>query len=252
MRRSKCTAIVAVAAAGWVTAASPGVSEAQIPDTYTNLEILPKDIKKPELMAVMRGFASSLGVRCNHCHVGENASTLEGFDFASDAKEPKKIARVMMEIVREINGDLLPKAKIQNAAEVRCITCHRGVRRPETLEDALKVTIAKEGVLAAQRQYHDLRERYYGSGAYDFRPGAVNMVAEWLAFERKDYDGAIAMMDLNLDFYPKVAYAHNLLGRIHEAKGDRAAAIASWKRALELDPKDSWSKELLQKAEGKK
>jgi tetratricopeptide (TPR) repeat protein len=236
----------------WAALIGVGTAQAQIPDTFKKLEILPKDIKKAELVSVMRGFSTALGVRCNHCHVGENSNTLEDFDFASDEKEPKRIARVMMAMVQEINQELIPKAKIAHPAEVRCFTCHRGLKRPESLDEALRATIEKEGVPAAQKQYHDLREQYYGSGVYDFRPGPVNMVSEWLAFERKDYDGAIAMMDLNLEFYPKLAYAHNLLGRIHEAKGDKAAAIASWKRALELDPKDKRSEELLQKAEGQK
>ena len=247
-RRSFIAALALCAAA--LTGVGP--ARAQIPDTFKNLEILPKDIKKAELVSVMRGFAGALGVRCEHCHVGGDPNTLEGFDFASDDKEPKRIARVMMAMVQEINKEQIPKAKIANPVQVRCFTCHRGLKHPESLDEALRATIEKEGVPAAQKQYHDLRERYYGSGVYDFRPGPVNMVAEWLAFERKDYDGAIAMMDLNLEFYPKLAYAHNLLGRIHEAKGDKAAAIASWKKALELDPKDKRSQELLQKAEGQK
>jgi tetratricopeptide (TPR) repeat protein len=229
-----------------------GAAGAQIPDTFKNLEILPKDIPKAELVSVMREFSGALGVRCNHCHVGENISTLEGFDFASDDKEPKRVARVMMSMVREINKELVPKAEIKDAVQVRCVTCHRGVQEPRTLEETLRDTIEKDDVQAGLKQYHELRERHYGSGAYDFRPGPVNMVAEWLAFERKDYDAAIAILDLNLDFYPKMAYTHNLLGRIHEAKGDKAAAIASWKKALELDPKDKRSEELLKKAEGAK
>ena len=43
----------------------------------------------------MRNFASGLGVRCDHCHVGGNPDTLEGFDFASDAKEAKQVARAI-------------------------------------------------------------------------------------------------------------------------------------------------------------
>jgi len=78
------------------------------------------------------------------------------------------------------------------------------------------------------------------------------MVAEWLAFEKKDYDGAIAILGLNSEFYPKNGYTYNLMGRIQEAKGDTAAAIASYQKALELDPNDRRSKELLEKVEGKK
>ena len=40
---------------------------AQIPDSFDNLQVLPGDISKPELMDIMRQFAGDLGVRCNHC-----------------------------------------------------------------------------------------------------------------------------------------------------------------------------------------
>ncbi|HET9250951.1 MAG TPA: c-type cytochrome [Candidatus Eisenbacteria bacterium] len=230
----------------------PGASPGQIPDTFKNLNVLPKDTPKAELVSVMRGFSSALGVRCNHCHVGENAATLEGFDFASDDKEPKRIARVMMSMVQEINQEEIPKAGIKDPASVRCVTCHRGVTKPRTVDEVLRATVEKDGVPAAQKRYRELREQYHGSGSYDFRPGPVNMVAEWLAFEKKDYDGAIALLGLNVEFHPTAGSTHNLLGRIHEAKGDPAAAIASWKKALELDPKDNRSRQLLEKAEGKK
>jgi tetratricopeptide (TPR) repeat protein len=232
--------------------APPGAARAQIPETFKNLEVLPKDIKKNDLVSMMRGFSGALGVRCNHCHVGDNPNNLEGYDFASDQKDKKKIARVMMQMVHEINGELLPKTGIEKPMQVRCVTCHRGLPRPETLETALRSTVEKEGVPAAEKRYRELREQYYGSGAYDFRPGSVNMVAEWLAFEKKDYDGAVEILGLNAEFHPKVAYTHNLIGRIQEAKGDKAAAIVSYKKALELDPNDGWSKDLLEKAEGKK
>jgi tetratricopeptide (TPR) repeat protein len=230
----------------------PGPSRAQIPDTFKNLKILSKDIPKAELVSVMRSFSTSLGVRCNHCHVGENAATLEGFDFASDDKEPKRIARVMMSMVQEINKEEIPKAQIKDPSLVRCVTCHRGVSKPRTLDEVLRGTIEKEGVPAAQKQYRELREQFYGSGSYDFRPGPVNTVAEWLAFERKDYDGAIALLAVNVEFHPTVGTTHSLLGRIHEAKGDTPAAIASYRKALELDPKDNRTRQLLEKAEGKK
>ena len=66
---------------------------AQIPDQFTNLKVLPKDIAKGELVSLMREFSGALGVRCGHCHVGESATSLEGFDFAADDKEPKRVAR---------------------------------------------------------------------------------------------------------------------------------------------------------------
>ena len=40
----------------------------------TNLKVLPKDIARPALTAMMRGYQSSLGVQCNHCHVEDMAA----------------------------------------------------------------------------------------------------------------------------------------------------------------------------------
>ena len=68
---------------------------AQIPDKFTNLKVLPKDISKQELQSTMRGFAFALGVRCEHCHVEKKAPE-HGLDFAADDKDAKKTARLML------------------------------------------------------------------------------------------------------------------------------------------------------------
>ena len=111
--------------------AAAAQAPAQIPETFTNLQVLPKDIPRAELVGIMRGFTRALGVRCDHCHVGPGPATLEGFDFASDGKETKKVARVMMRMTQEINTRLLPQTGRSPLTEVRCMTCHRGVAKPE-------------------------------------------------------------------------------------------------------------------------
>ena len=227
---------------------APYAASAQIPDKFTNLKVLSKDISKRELVSVMRGFAGGLGVRCNHCHVGEDAATLKNFDFASDSKAAKQTARVMMAMVREINTTVKTKSGVKDPVGVQCVTCHHGITRPEQIEDVLKSVIVKDGVAASVKKYRELREKNYGSATYDFKPGPLAMVAEWLT-GRKDYDGAIAIMQLALELNPGEAYGYNLLGRIQQTKGDKAGAIASYKRAIELDSTDVWSKELLKKIE---
>ena len=56
-----------IALAGLVFWGAP--AQAQLPDKFTNLKVLPKDISKAELQSTMRGFAFALNVRCEHCHV---------------------------------------------------------------------------------------------------------------------------------------------------------------------------------------
>ena len=63
------------------------------PERFSNLQVLPQDISLGELVATMRGFASALGVRCNHCHVGTDPDDLSTFQFPSDEKYTKRKAR---------------------------------------------------------------------------------------------------------------------------------------------------------------
>ena len=99
-----------------------------IPATFTNLKVLPKDIKKPDLMKTMKVFSTQLGVRCNFCHeVNDNLT--EG-SFASDAKDEKQSARLMLKMVSQINDDYI--SKVPNMpAPATCWTCHRGKSTPE-------------------------------------------------------------------------------------------------------------------------
>ena len=47
---------------------------------------------------------------------------------------------------------------------------------------------------AAAARYRELREEHYGTGAYDFSPLMLTTVAERLAAERQEIDGAILVV----------------------------------------------------------
>src|SRR5450432_1621234 len=68
---------------------------------FKNLQILPKDISDHDLDSVMHHFSKSLGVRCNFCHVANE--DMKKWDFASDDKPEKNIARKMMLMAIDIN-----------------------------------------------------------------------------------------------------------------------------------------------------
>ncbi|WP_407826888.1 c-type cytochrome [Sphingomonas sp.] len=99
---------------------------------FKNLKVLPKDIGRAELLTNMKFFAQSLGVRCTYCHVGTEGQPLSTFDFASDAKDHKKIARDMMRLAQHINTEHLPAITGLPDAKVTCFTCHRGSTKPAT------------------------------------------------------------------------------------------------------------------------
>lgn len=101
------------------------------PPSPQNLQILPKDIPRQELLTLMRGYAAGLGVMCNYCHVQEGQGGRN--DFATDEKAPKKTARVMMTMTMHANEAIAagigkPAAEL---TKVECATCHRGEAIPK-------------------------------------------------------------------------------------------------------------------------
>jgi tetratricopeptide (TPR) repeat protein len=218
---------------------------AQIPDEFTNLKMLPEEIGKRELVSVMRQFAGALGVRCNHCHKGPD--NLEGMDFATDDLEPKRIARTMMTMIDEINNKLLPASGRDPMLRVRCVTCHRGITRPEQIDDILDAALESDGVDGAIARYNELRAEHYGEGSYDFSAGTLSGLAEKLARQKGDMDDAISVVNLNVELNPDVAYNHIMLGQLHMQQGDNEAALTSLERAIELEPDNEYAKGMLER-----
>ena len=68
-----------------------------VPDTFTNLQVLPKDIRKGDLVEIMRNFCFTMDKRCSYCHVATD--DLSEAEFASDEKEPKKKARELLRLI---------------------------------------------------------------------------------------------------------------------------------------------------------
>jgi tetratricopeptide (TPR) repeat protein len=240
----------AVAALGAVTlAASAAVAQQapQQPPPLTNLQIYPKDTPRPQLVATMQGFVQALGVQsaggCSYCHAG----TAPTWDFASDAKPAKTVARKMILMSREITAKL-PEVTGKPAAEVsgiRCATCHRGVAVPKLLPDILIETTAKSGAPAAVQQYRELRAKYYGGQSYDFSENALVATATPLINGNKP-DEAIAWLQLNAEFYPKSSATYAALGQAYAKKSDTQNAIKSFEKAVELDPNNQNAKRQLE------
>jgi hypothetical protein len=89
------------------------------PPNPTNLKVL--TVKTgAEVSQIMRTFTTGLGVQCVYCHVQGN--------FASDDNPKKEIARHMITMTKQINGNFPEGAKLR----VSCYTCHRGEAEPKT------------------------------------------------------------------------------------------------------------------------
>lgn len=233
---------------------SPLAASAQVPDEFTNLKLLAGDVEKPKLVAIMRDWASGLGVRCAYCHVGPD--NLQGMDFASDEKATKRTARKMLEMSFQINRTLLAELPTvsederQRAQVVSCYTCHRGQPRPpRNILVELSGTYHEGGVEAATTQYRELREEHYGRGRYDFGKGIVQLANRLM--EGGKLDDAITALRVGLEDDPESADLHATLGLAHLRAGRLDEAEASLKRALELDPENGtaqWGMSQLEKA----
>jgi hypothetical protein len=89
------------------------------PSNPTNLKVL-KVSTGAEVGQIMRTFTAGLGVQCVYCHVQGN--------FASDDNPKKDIARHMITMTKQINGNFPESGKMR----VSCYTCHRGEAEPKT------------------------------------------------------------------------------------------------------------------------
>lgn len=250
MPRRRLAVVAAAIALGLASARS----HAQIPDKFTNLKVLPKDIQKPELVRIMRGFSNALGVRCIHCHAGTDAVDLSKVDFASDDKENKVIARSMMGMTKGINASLQTDIGAMRPAhlEVTCFTCHHGNRRPETLQYALVSELDRNGIDSTLVKYRRLREEFYGRAAYDFSEWSLISVAEDLARDPKRADTALVLLNENLAYYPESAGTYARAAETYLVIGDTTAAMTQFDRALALAPEDPWLQRRVERLKAKK
>ena len=234
MRRGMGLAALAVAAIAVFGA--PVSAQGVWPDTAENLQELPADFPPERLRAVMTGFTRALGVRCSHCHVGQEGQPLSTYDFASDENPNKEKARAMLRMLGTINERL---AEIEPSGDQRvnmwCHTCHSGKPRPVTLAEAVGEAYRAGGGGAALQRFEELRAEFYGGPQFDFRPASVNAVASSF-YQQGDTATALAFFELNVEDYPEWAPGWESLGDVAAAQGRREEAVELYERALELAP----------------
>jgi tetratricopeptide (TPR) repeat protein len=178
------------------------------PSHFKNLKVLPKDISETELRATMNGFTRALGVRCIHCHVGEEGKPFKAEDFQKDDKPTKLKAREMIKMVAAINDDYLSKLdkRADPPLRVECFTCHHGVAQPRALQDVLNIAYDGGGMDSTLARYHALHDRYYGRAAYDFGEVPLTVVAAH-AQSAGHADDASRLLAFNVDMNPNSDFA---------------------------------------------
>lgn len=217
------------------------------PEKPSNLQVLPKDWQGTRLRPVMIGFTRALGVRCSHCHKGEEGKPLSTYDFASDENPNKNRAREMLRMLGDINDHL---KKIEPSGDKRvnmwCHTCHHGQPRPMTLEEALDEQYRAKGIQGMLEKYADLKKRFYGRGGYDFGENSLNGYG-YALLEQKDTGGAIQVFQLNATEFPQSGNVWDSLAEAYLKAGEKMKAEENYEKAVALDPKNENAKEMLKK-----
>jgi hypothetical protein len=220
MRWGGVVGIAGVAAVVWT--AAPATAQE---NGYTNLQVLPADISRAALGAIMLQNLQGLGLPrrsgegCLHCHAGSTDTPRNTWDYASDEKPAKARARVMMAMVRDINEEYLTQIddRIAPTLEVGCYTCHAGRIDPTPLTDLLLQEYEGGGVDAMVRTYRATRARYFAADAYDFRVGTLVGVANQLAGTGQLEDAA-SVHELNIEYYQEPqAYGGLIQLRVYQA-----------------------------------
>ena len=237
--------IVVAAAAPALAQAPDGGAQAPAAPPMTNLQFIPKDTPRPQVLQMMQQVAAALGVQCNYCHVMEGRGGRT--DMAADDKPTKRAARGMMLLARDINAKL-PEA-IGKASEattrVGCATCHRGVPVPKQITDVVTDAAAAGGAAAGLAKFRELREKFYGGQSYDFSENGLLATAQ-RALAANRPDDALAYLRANVDYYPKSARSYVMMSQAHMVKHDKAAAIKDLEKALEIEPGNAQSKAQLE------
>jgi hypothetical protein len=209
------------------------------PDSVVNLKVLPRTMTPREVVNVMRGFSIALGVRCTHCHVGEEGQPLTSYDFPSDERRGKQVAREMLKMTQAINEQTIAKLpeRPDTSLQVTCATCHRGVSRPVPLDRIILQATMSSGADSAVRTYRALRGAYYGRAAYDFGEATLVTASQQLAQQRR-FDEALVLLNLDNEFYPRGAELMLATGDVHRAKGDTTSAVKAYRETLVRDPRN--------------
>ncbi len=246
---SRLSVLIVLAVILLAAFAAPALGQGgfQWPERAENLQSLPADFPGDRRRAVMTGFTRALGVRCSHCHVGEEGQSLSEYDFASDDNANKIRARVMLEMLGSVN-EYLQEIEPSGPERVNmwCTTCHAGRARPQTLAEALDEARAEGGPDAAMARFLELRERYFAAAAYDFTARGVGGVAAAWA-EEGAFTAARLLAERNLSDWPEAAAAHQAMAQVLLASGDREGAVRHLENAVALDPENAGLRRALER-----
>lgn len=109
---------------------------------------------------------------------------------------------------------------------------------------ALAAVIDADGIDAAVARYRAIRESE--PKAYDLSEDQLNALG-YLLLGRGDTEMAVRIFELNVEMYPDAWNPRDSLGEAYLAAGDQDRAVASYQRALVLNPGSETSRAVLER-----
>lgn len=107
---------------------------------------------------------------------------------------------------------------------------------PRSIGEVLLQSISTAGVKAAVAEYRQLKSSRPADFLFDLNE--LNSLGYHLMGNGR-IDEAIAILELNVEAYPRSANAYDSLGEAYMRKGDKDRAIENYRRSLELNPSNS-------------
>ena len=114
----------------------------------------------------------------------------------------------------------------------------------KSIAETLSTTIASSGIDAAIQQYHSLKAT--APATYNFDEGQLNGLGYRL-IRANNFKDAIRILQLNVEAYPQSWNVYDSLGEAYMDDGNKALAIANYKKSLQLNPKNGGAVSMLQK-----
>jgi CubicO group peptidase (beta-lactamase class C family) len=137
-----------------------------------------------------------------------------------------------MAVIIMINSDAVPGSELAELAH-NAVLGLPIARIKKPLGSTLGRTLLERGPAAAVKQYRDLKAA--APDDYDFGEGALNRLGYWLLNHDRAQD-AVEIFKLNAEVHPRSGNPHDSLGEAYRKLGQRELALASYRKALELDP----------------
>ena len=113
-----------------------------------------------------------------------------------------------------------------------------------SIAETLSATIASSGIDQAVKQYDELK--WNAAAKYNFDEDQLNSLGYQL-IQTKKFKEAIRVFQLNVEAYPQSSNVYDSLGEAYMDDGDRAEAVANYRRSVQLNPKNGNAAKMIEK-----